>query len=118
MIGEIMRKYFYNTQMFEDRTEKAMYISGLASADGTFGGSGLEFKLHSRDLDMLQKIRNCVCQEHPIYDYMKHGDCMMLQIGSRYIRDTVKVIISDQISNPTRIDLKGSYFQDELKESL
>jgi hypothetical protein len=105
-----MRKYSYNTQIFNDRTEEAMYISGLASADGIFGKSGLEFKLHSRDLDILQKIRDCVCQEHPIYDYRKHGDCMMLQLGSQYIKDVVRIIISDQTSNPTSIAFIRGFF--------
>ena len=105
-----MRKYFYNTQMFDERSKEAMYISGLASADGIFGGSGLEFKLHFRDLDILEKIRNCVCQEHPIYDYRKHGNCMVLQIGNQHIKDVVGVIISDQISNPTSIDFVRGFF--------
>lgn len=105
-----MRKYSYNTQIFEDRSEIAMYISGLASADGSFSKSCLEFKLHCRDLDILQKIRDCVCLEHPIYDYMKHGDCMMLQIGSQYIVNVVRIIISDQINNPTSIDFIRGFF--------
>jgi len=105
-----MRKYSYNTQIFEDKSEEAMYISGLTSADGSLSKYCLEIKLHCRDLNILQKIRNCVCPEHPIYDYMKHGDCMMLQIGSKYIADAVRIIISDQIDNPTSIDFIRGFF--------
>lgn len=105
-----MRKYIYNTKLFDDRSEVAMYISGLACADGSFGNSGLDIKLHCRDLDILQKIRDFVCLEHPIYDYMKHGNMMDLQLGSHYIRDSVNVIISDFISNPTSIDFIRGFF--------
>lgn len=105
-----MRKYSYNTQIFEDKTDVAMYISGLASADGSLRKSYLEFKLHCRDLNILQKIRDCVCPEHPIYDYMKHGDCMMLQIGNQYTVSAVRIIISDQIDNPTSIDFIRGFF--------
>ena len=105
-----MRKYTYNTKMFDDRSEVAMYISGMAHADGSFGKSGLDIKLHCRDIDILQKMRDFVCPEHPIYDYMKHGNMMDLQFGSHYIRDSVDVIISDFISNPKSIDFVRGFF--------
>lgn len=95
-----MYKYSYNTQLFKDRSREAMYISGLASADGCMTQNNLTFKLNVRDVNILEKMRDCVCPKHPLYDYMKHDSCMILQFGGPIIRDMVREIISDHLSNP------------------
>jgi LAGLIDADG-like domain len=65
------RKYKVNTTFFDTWTPEMAYILGFISADGSVNNYTLSIELHSKDIEILNFIKQHLCLETPI-TYRKH----------------------------------------------
>jgi hypothetical protein len=75
-------KYVYDRNFFNTiDTEEKAYVLGFLYADGYINNTSrfLEIRLHPKDRDTLEKIREAMCSNHPITDGTNNN-------GSPYIQ--------------------------------
>lgn len=64
-----MRKYIFDYDYFESiNTENKAYYLGWALTDGNVSNTQYRLRLQSQDVDILQKFKNDIKSNYPIYD--------------------------------------------------
>lgn len=91
----VKSKYKFNKDYFKniDNEEKA-YILGFFYADGHNSGTQIEFTQLEQDVDILEKINNCMDSNIPLYSEIKYNGKTMkyLRISSREVcKDVYKL---------------------------
>jgi len=91
-----LRKYSINENYFNtiDSSEKAYWL-GFLYADGYVRkrigtGDELKFKLHNKDIYILEKFKKCLNSNHPL-KLEKNTNCSVINIGSeKIVNDLIK----------------------------
>lgn len=59
--------YHYNWNFFDTPSEELYYFLGFVAADGYISGNGIEIGLAKNDIALLERFRDLICPEKPLY---------------------------------------------------
>ena len=63
--------YHYNWNFFDTPSEELYYFLGFVAADGYISNSEIEIGLAKNDIALLERFRNLICPEKPLYKRVK-----------------------------------------------
>lgn len=75
-----VHKYNYNWDFFEKDSEELYYFLGFVAADGYISNGEIEIGLNEKDLSLLQKFRDLIAPNKPIY-HKKRTNSYTLKIS-------------------------------------
>lgn len=66
-----MTQYKYNFEILEKESPEKYYFLGFIAADGYVSDKKIHFELNVKDRYIVEKLRDYICPEKPIYEYEK-----------------------------------------------
>lgn len=66
-----MAKYNYNFDILEKESPEKYYFLGFLAADAYISDKGINFELNVKDRYMVEKLRDYICPEKPVYNHEK-----------------------------------------------
>lgn len=87
--------YNYNEDFFNKNSQELYYIYGLLAADGYINkeSNTVELALNSKDVHIVEEIRDIICKDKPIYN-KKNVDAYMLKICNKNIAKNIHNFLS------------------------
>lgn len=72
-----IHKYKYNWDFFEKDSEELYYFLGFVAADGYISNNEIEIGINIKDKYMLEKFRDLIVPDKPIYIKEKTNSCTL-----------------------------------------
>jgi intein-encoded DNA endonuclease-like protein len=113
------KKFARNDNFFENWSHEMAYCLGFITADGHIhkNRSVLAIGIHSKDLEVLTYIKNCISPETPVY-FSRNRKLVSFSITSRKILyDLKKYNVDNKKTFNLKIDfdIPGEYWGDYLR---
>lgn len=106
-----MQKYNYNFDILEKESPEKYYFLGFIAADGHVSDKAVHFELNVKDKYMVEKLRDYICPEKPVYNHEKTNS-VALSITHRGKSSELKKYFS-MISNRKTEEIRFPEVPDE-----
>lgn len=91
-------KYKYNEDFLNNKNENYWYIAGLLASDGYISDESIEIGLNKKDFDIINKIKNIMCPNKPIY-YKETNNAYILKLNKKEWSQHYKQLFSMETNN-------------------
>ena len=111
------RKHHVKVDFFDTWSPETAWVYGWILGDGYVGDRSIFIGLARRDKDVLFKIQEILCSDHPVEDYVGNGfinsDMSKIRIHSKSLSDSFRKIRYTDIPEVYFSDFLRGFFEAE-----